>query len=133
MHASLERLSQVEGIGPVIAESVYEFFHSVSGRKLVEELAELGVKLTEKPRARPAGAADLTGKTFVVTGTLEKYSRDQIEALIKQLGGKAAGSVSKKTDYLIAGAKAGSKLDKARELGVKVITEAEFEQLMAGQ
>ena len=75
--------------------------------------------------------ADLSGKTFVVTGTLTKYSREEIEGLIKQLGGKAVGSVSKKTDYLVAGEKAGSKLEKARELGVTVLTEEEFERLAA--
>ena len=83
----------------------------------------------QPPPERPAGA-DLTGKTFVVTGTLPNYSRDEIEGLIKQLGGKATGSVSKKTDYLVAGEKAGSKLDKARELGVKVLTEEEFDKLI---
>jgi len=69
----------------------------------------------------------LTGKTIVVTGTLTRYGRDEIEALIRQLGGKPAGSVSKKTDFVVAGEKAGSKLDKARELGVKVISEEEFD------
>ena len=72
----------------------------------------------------------LAGKTLVVTGTLAKYGRAEIEGLIKSLGGKASGSVSKKTDYLIAGEEAGSKLDKARELGVPVLTEAEFEKLI---
>jgi DNA ligase (NAD+) len=73
---------------------------------------------------------DLQGKTFVVTGTLERYSRQEIEDLIKQLGGKATGSVSKKTDYVVAGAEAGSKLEKARALGVMVLTEDEFEKLI---
>jgi DNA ligase (NAD+) len=87
--------------------------------------------MTEKRRTRPAaGAADLTGKTFVVTGTLARYSRDEIEALIKKLGGKATGSVSKNTDYVVAGEKAGSKLDKARQLGVPVLTEEEFDKLI---
>ena len=76
------------------------------------------------------GGADLTSKTFVVTGTLKKYSRQEIEDLIKQLGGKATGSVSKKTDYLVAGENAGSKLDKAQQLGVQVLTEEEFGKLL---
>ena len=124
--ATKENLAAVKGFGPERAESIYEFFHNPDGEKLVQELRDLGVKLTEEPKAKPAGA-DLTGKTFVVTGTLTKYARDEIEGLIKQLGGKASGSVSKKTDYLVAGESAGSKLDKARELGVKVLSEAEFE------
>ena len=72
----------------------------------------------------------MTGKTFVVTGTLARYSREEIEDLIKKLGGKATGSVSKKTDYVVAGEKAGSKLDKASELGVQVLTEDEFDKLI---
>ena len=82
------------------------------------------------PPAWLAGT-DLSGKTFVITGTLRKYSREDIEALIKDLGGKATGSVSKNTDYVVAGDKAGSKLDKAHSLGVKVLTEEEFEKLVA--
>jgi DNA ligase (NAD+) len=132
MKPSLERLNQVKGIGPVLAQSVYEYFQSAAGKKIVGELREAGVKLTEEPRPTPAaaGGADLTGKTLVVTGTLTRYSREEIEGLIKKLGGKAAGSVSKKTDYVIAGEKAGSKLDKARELGVRVLTEDEFDKLI---
>src|SRR5262249_44822369 len=99
------------------------------GQKLVQELRAAGVRLTEPKKQKPKGT-DLSGKTFVVTGTLEDYSRDEIEALIKQLGGKATGSVSSKTDYLVAGANAGSKLDKARELGVAVLTEKEFAKLI---
>jgi DNA ligase (NAD+) len=132
MSASVDRLSQVKGIGPVLAQSVYDYFRSNQGRKIVEDLRALGIKLTEEPRPKPAAAAgaDLTGKTFVVTGTLQNYSRDKIEDLIKSLGGKATGSVSKKTDYVVAGEEAGSKLAKARELGVAVLTEAEFDQLI---
>src|SRR5262245_56698775 len=88
--------------------------------------------MTEAPRPKPAGLGktDLSGKTLVVTGTLARYSRDGIEDLIKKLGGKATGSVSKKTDYVVAGEKAGSKLDKARELGVAVLSEEEFDKLI---
>jgi DNA ligase (NAD+) len=81
-------------------------------------------------KAKPKGGGDLKGKTFVVTGTLENYGREEIEDIIKQHGGKATGSVSKKTDYVVAGEKAGSKLDKARELGVMVLSEKEFEKLI---
>jgi DNA ligase (NAD+) len=130
LNASTERLSQIKGIGPVLAESVHNYFPSTSGRKTIEELQALGVKLTQDAKAKPAGGVNLTGKTFVVTGTLKNYSREGIEELIKNLGGKATGSVSKKTDYVVAGAEAGSKLEKARTLGVKVLTEEEFEKLV---
>ncbi len=127
--APLDRLAKVKGIGPTRAENVYNFFHSPDGEQLVKELHELGLKLTEDVPVKAAGA-DLGGKTFVVTGTLEKYSREEIEGLIKQHGGKVTGSVTKKTDYVVAGDKAGSKLDKARELGVAVLSEAEFNKLI---
>src|SRR5262249_34246796 len=131
LKAPLERI-QVKGIGPVIAQSVHDYFQSESGKKTIHDLHDAGVKLSEDPRPTPAqfGGADLTGKTFVVTGTLQRYSRDAIEGLIKQLGGKATGSVSKNTDYVVAGEQAGSKLDKARLLGVKVLTEDEFDTLI---
>jgi DNA ligase (NAD+) len=109
---------------------VADFFRQPSKRKVVDDLHDLGVKLSHARKAKPKGATDLTGKTFVVTGTLEHYSREEIEELIKQLGGKATGSVSKKTDYLVAGENAGSKLEKARELGVQVLTEAAFQKLI---
>jgi DNA ligase (NAD+) len=132
MSAPIERISHVKGIGDVLAGSVHEYFQSKDGRKAIDELRDSGVKLTEDPRPTPAqvGGSDLTGKTFVVTGTLQRYARDEIEGLIKQLGGKATGSVSKNTDFVVAGEKAGSKLDKARQLGVKVLTEKEFEELI---
>jgi DNA ligase (NAD+) len=132
MNASEDRLSRVEGIGPVIAKSIAGYFASAAGKKTIEELKVFGVKLTEEKKPSPAqlGGADLSGKTFVVTGTLEKYSRDEIEELIKSLGGKATGSVSKKTSYVVAGENAGSKLDKAKQLGVPVLTEAEFRTMI---
>jgi DNA ligase (NAD+) len=129
--APLERLARVEGIGPERAKSIKEYLDSPSGRKTMDELKTLGLKMTEAPRPKPAGGADFTGKTFVVTGTLARYSREEIEELIKNLGGKAAGSVSKKTSYVVAGEKAGSKLDKAKELGVPVLTEDEFDALIS--
>jgi DNA ligase (NAD+) len=130
--ATKEDLSNVEDVGQVIAESVHNFLHSKHGERAVQKLQKAGVKMTSPKRA-PASAATagpLSGKTLVVTGTLEKYKREEIESLIEQHGGRAASSVSKKTDYLIAGEKAGSKLDKARQLGVAVITEDEFDKLL---
>ncbi len=126
--ASVEELSEVNEIGPIIAQSVHDFLHSDFGKQTVDDLAALGVKMTAPKRAAPTGP--LVGKTLVVTGTLERYSRDEIEKLIEELGGRAASSVSKNTDYLVAGEEAGSKLDKAKKLGVKVIGEAEFEKLI---
>lgn len=132
MDASAERLSQINGIGPILAESIHAHFHSPAGKKIIEELRELGLKLTEDARPAPAttGGADLTGKSIVVTGTLKNYQREEIEELIRKLGGKAVGSVSKNTAFVVAGDKAGSKLEKAAALGVKVVTEDEFDQLI---
>ena len=130
--ADEEELSEVMEIGPTIAKSVYEFLHGKTGRATIDELAELGIKMSS-PKARVAKAAAsgvLAGKTLVVTGTLENYQREEIEELITQLGGRAASSVSSKTDYVVAGTKAGSKLDKANKLGVKVLTEGQFNKLI---
>jgi DNA ligase (NAD+) len=128
--ASEEEIATVKGFGPKRAKFVYDFFHSPTGEKLVAEFREIGLKLSEAKKAAPAGGLVLAGKTLVVTGTLAKYDRTGIEATIKSFGGKATGSVSKKTDYLIVGENAGSKLDKAKELGVTVLTEAEFDRLI---
>jgi DNA ligase (NAD+) len=128
--ATLEELSSVNEIGPVIAGSVYDWLHSPSGEKTIDDLAGLGVKM-EAAGAQANAARRLEGKTLVVTGTLTRYTRDQINELIAREGGRAASSVSKKTDYVVAGAEAGSKLDKARQLGVPVLTEEQFERLLA--
>jgi DNA ligase (NAD+) len=131
MQASTDRLSQIEGIGPERAQRIHRYFHSVAGKKIVDDLHAAGIKLSQDAKLKPAGVeGDLTGKTFVVTGTLAKYQREEIEELIRQLGGKASGSVSKKTDYVVAGEKAGSKLDKAKELGVPVLSEEAFEKMI---
>ncbi|MBI5865917.1 MAG: NAD-dependent DNA ligase LigA [Planctomycetes bacterium] len=123
-----EQLQEVEGVGEQVAKSLAHWFASDAGRTIIAELKSAGVNMTQPRRA--AASRALAGKTLVVTGTLEKYSRSQIEELIKQHGGKAAGSVSKKTDYLVAGRDAGSKLAKAQELGVRVLSETEFEELI---
>jgi DNA ligase (NAD+) len=133
--ASEDRLSQVEGVGPERAKAIRGYFQLPATRDMIEDFKELGLRLTEERRdvaaaAGAVGGVSLAGKTLVVTGTLERYERKEIEDLIKSLGGKAAGSVSKKTDYVVAGAEAGSKLAKARELGVPVLTEDEFDQLI---
>ena len=126
--ASFKVGSQPSGIGPEIAKSLHTFLHSAEGKRVFAELKDAGVKL-DVEKSTATGAA-LAGKTLVVTGTLAKYSRDEIEALIARHGGRASSSVSKSTDYLVAGEKAGSKLDKAKKLGVRILTEAEFEKLI---
>jgi DNA ligase (NAD+) len=127
LSASAEKLQQCKGIGPERAESIRKYFQSPAGQKTIKELRQLGVKLTEEKKVR---GTKLVGKTLVVTGTLKNYGRKDIEDLIKSLGGTAAGSVSKKTDYVVAGEEAGSKLAKAKELGVPVLTEAQFDKLI---
>jgi len=131
MAADEERLTRVEAVGPGRSKAIHEFFHSEATQGMIADFKELGLTLTEEKREVTAtGGANLTGKSIVVTGTLTKYGRSEIEALIKSLGGKPSGSVSKKTDYLIAGEEAGSKLAKAKELGVAVLTEAEFDAMI---
>jgi len=124
--ASLEDLQNVAEVGPKIAESIVEFFGNAANRKLVERLSRAG--LTFKGQKKERGTK-LAGKTFVLTGTLAKYTRDEAKKMIEDAGGKVTGSVSKKTDYVVAGADAGSKLDKAKELGVAVIDESQMEKL----
>lgn len=121
-----EELQNVNEVGPRIAESIVEFFGVPANRKLVECLGESGLAFQGKKKER---GTKLAGKTFVLTGTLAKHTRDEAKKMIEDAGGKVAGSVSKKTDYVVAGADAGSKLDKAKELGVAVIDEKEMETL----
>lgn len=124
--ASEEDLQQVDGVGPELAKSLRLFFKSDTGAKAWKDLATAGVNMKQPDSALPESDSPIAGKTFVVTGTLENYERKEIEGLIKKMGGKATGSVSKNTDYLIAGEKAGSKLNKAKKLGVPVLSEADF-------
>lgn len=126
MDASIEDLQQVGEVGPRVSESIREFFDEPKNRKLVERLKAAGLQMRGQKKQR--GTA-LAGKTFVLTGTLAKRTREEAKSLIEAAGGKVSGSVSKKTDYVVAGADAGSKLDKARELGVEVITEEQLEEL----
>ena len=127
MKASVEELQEVNEVGPRIAESIAEFFSDEHNRKLVEDLRKAG--LTLKGQKKEKGTK-LAGKTFVLTGTLANYSRDEAKKLIEDAGGRVSGSVSKKTDYVVAGSDAGSKLDKAKELGVAVIGEEEMQRLL---
>jgi DNA ligase (NAD+) len=127
MNASQEELEAVNEVGPKIAESIAEFFHEPRNRELVKRLRDASLTFAGKKRER---GTKLAGKTFVLTGTLAKYSRDEAKKLIEDAGGRVSGSVSKKTDYVVAGNDAGTKLDKAKELGVPVIAEDEMERLV---
>jgi DNA ligase (NAD+) len=129
MAASAEELEQVEDVGPIVAESIREFFAEAQNRKLVERLRAAGLQMKGAARPKP-GSTHLAGQTFVLTGTLPNYTRDQAQKLIEDVGGKVASSVSKKTNYVVAGADPGSKLDKARALGVPVLDEEGFEDLL---
>jgi|688.fasta_scaffold02852_9 DNA ligase (NAD+) len=133
--ASQEELAQVSEVGPIIARSVYGFLHGETGQSIIAGLAEAGVLLSEPDSTSNQTGTQgisLAGKTLVVTGTLVKYKRHEIEQLILQLGGRAASSVSRSTDYVVAGENAGSKLDKAKQLNVPVLTEDQFQQLIRG-
>ena len=126
MNTSAEELEEVNEVGPRIAESIVEFFGDEHNRKLVADLRKAGLTFTGQKREK---RTKLAGKTFVLTGTLTRHTRDEAKKMIEDAGGRVSGSVSKKTDYVVAGADAGSKLDKARELGVPVIDEEEMEKL----
>jgi DNA ligase (NAD+) len=130
-----ERLTEVPGVGPNVAAGLARYFAEEGGGDVLRDLAAAGVEaeLPEPRAASTAAAGPLSGKTVVVTGTLEGFSRDEAEAAIRAAGGKPGGSVSKKTDYLVAGENAGSKLAKAESLGVPVLDEAAFRMLLAGE
>ena len=127
MQANEEDLQQVDEVGPRIAKSIAEFFAEPKNRELVRQLRDSGLSLTGSKKHR---GTTLSGQTFVITGTLASYSRDEAKKLIEDAGGKVAGSVSKKTNYLLAGSDAGSKLEKAKELGVRIIDEKEMKALL---
>ena len=127
--ATEDELLGIEGIGPELAGSVRRYFASASGKDTIADLHAVGVNMRQ-PRAKKALDQPLTGKTVVVTGTLKKFSRKEMENLIKELGGKPSNSVSANTDFVVAGEKAGSKQDKARKLGVKVLDEQQFLNLI---
>ena len=128
--ATLAELEGVPEIGNVVAASVFDFFQGEPSRKQLEDLKSVGVAPTMvRPVTSTTGRLPLSGKTVVLTGTLPKRSRPEAEAVIKQLGGKVTGSVSKSTSFVLAGAEAGSKLEKARSLGIPIIDEAELDRL----
>jgi DNA ligase (NAD+) len=131
-NAPIEHLQAVNEVGPVVAAAVREYFDDARNLAVVARLREAGVRtVVERPRG-PSAPRALAGKTFVLTGTLSGFSREEAAAAIAALGGKVTGSVSKKTDYLVVGADAGSKLEKARTFGVAVLDEEAFRQLLGG-
>jgi DNA ligase (NAD+) len=129
MNAREEDLSRIDDIGDIIAKSVYDFFHNESNIEMIEKLRNHGLNFNYQS-SRKEGLSPFTGKTVVLTGALTKYTRDEASKIIEDLGGKTSGSVSKKTDYVLYGDNAGSKLTKAQSLGIKLITEDEFEEMV---
>jgi DNA ligase (NAD+) len=130
MAADLDRLQQVPDVGPVVAASVARFFAEPHNIEVIEQLRAAGVNWPEG-EALATVSSPIAGKTFVLTGTLPTLTRDEAKDMIEGLGGKVAGSVSKKTDYVVAGAEAGSKLDKAQALGVTILDETQFRELIS--
>ena len=132
MNASVEQLLEVADVGPIVAASIHTFFAQPHNREVVEQLLAAGVQPKESEGEADDRPRPLLGKTLVLTGTLPTLSRDEAQALIEDAGGKVSGSVSKKTHYVVAGEEAGSKLEKARTLGVTVLDEAGLRALLAG-
>lgn len=128
-NADLETLQQVPDVGPIVAESIYEFFREPHNEEVIAKLVEAGIHWQESA-GRSTSAGPLTGKTLVLTGTLPTLTRDEAKEWIEAAGGKVSGSVSKKTDYVVAGTEAGSKLDKAQELGIPILDEAGLQALL---
>ena len=126
-----ERFAEVEGVGPTVAASLARYFTDETTSGVLDDLADAGVEPEAPVIAAADAAGPLDGKTLVVTGTLEGFSRTEAEEAIRAAGGKVAGSVSRKTDYVVAGESAGSKLAKAAELGVAVLDEDGFRRLLA--
>jgi DNA ligase (NAD+) len=131
MDASEDELLAVADVGPIVAQSIRTFFDQAHNREVVEQLRACGVTWPEGEPA-PVAPQPLSGQTFVLTGTLPTLSREEAKALLEAAGGKVAGSVSKKTSYVVAGAEAGSKLDRARELGVAVLDEDQLKEMLDG-
>jgi DNA ligase (NAD+) len=131
MDASTEQLLEAPDVGPVVAQSIRTFFEQPHNREVVEQLRAAGITWAEHDGEADTTPKPLAGKTFVLTGSLPTLEREDAKALIEAAGGKVSGSVSKKTHYVLAGEAAGSKLDKARELGVEVIDEAALKALLA--
>ncbi len=131
MNASVEQLLAVDDVGPVVAQSIHTFFAQAHNREVLEQLRAVGITWPEHAGSADHGPQPLAGQTFVLTGTLPALSREEAKAMIEAAGGKVAGSVSKKTHFVVAGEEAGNKLDKARALGVTVIDEEALRAMLA--
>lgn len=131
MNASYEDLIQVDDTGEITARAIYEFFNQEQTKDLIKKLKDAGVNMSAEVDENVDNRFE--GMTFVLTGALDKYTRDEAAAIIEKFGGKVSGSVSKKTTYVLAGEDAGSKLDKANQLGVAVLSEQQFDTMIAGE
>ena len=129
MNATAEEISEIDGFGDVMSENVVKAFNDVHFAELIKALREKGVKM--EYTSDKTGDNRFEGLTFVLTGTLPTMTRDEAKAIIERLGGKASGSVSKKTSYVLAGEEAGSKLTKAEQLGIPIISEDDFNKMIA--
>ena len=129
-NATQEALERIHEIGPVVAGCIVEFFQDKHNRDIVEKLKASGINTQKLAAPALAKNPNISGKSFVITGVLQKYPRKEAETVIKGLGGRVLSSVSKKTDYLVAGESPGSKADKARELNVKILDEEAFEKMI---
>jgi DNA ligase (NAD+) len=125
-----EELLSIQDVGPVLAHSLVEYFHNEDNKKMIESLKEKGLNFSYLGKVTVDTNSPFYGKTCVLTGTLSKYGRKEATEILENLGAKCAGSVSAKTDYVIYGEEAGSKLDKAHALGIKTLNEEEFEELL---
>src|SRR5262245_48543903 len=128
--ASKEELEHVHEIGPIVAESIYQFLRQPENKALIQRLRTEGLPLKSDDVEQPRVAAIFAGKTFVLTGTLDTMTREEASALIAERGGRVTSSVSKKTDFVLLGRDAGSKLDKARQLGLRILDEHEFRAML---
>ena len=128
MNAEVEDLSMINDIGPIVAKSIKEFFMQEQTKDLIEKLKLAGVNTKAYEEENIDNRFE--GKTFVLTGTLEEYTREEASNLIEKFGGKTSGTVSKKTDYVLAGTEAGSKLTKAQNLGITILTEQDFKEMI---
>jgi DNA ligase (NAD+) len=124
--SGLEELEDTHEVGPIVAKSIYAFFRSVSGARMIAHLRKVGLEMKHTSSTPAKGQGPLAGMTVVVTGSLENFSRQEIQTYIKSKGGKPGSSISKKTDLVVTGANSGSKADKAAQLGVRAVNETEF-------
>ncbi len=130
-HSSLDKLRSINGIGPEIAASIVKFFQQKDSLRVIQKLEERGVEYPSRPQRRQPGSRKWAGLTFVFTGALQSMSREEAESKVESLGGRASSSVSKKTSFVVAGENPGSKVEKAKTLGVKILTEDEFLQMIS--